>query len=411
MLSPNLDSAETHRAYEALEGLVQGEEGLRTGPFGSELGRKDYRAKGVPVVMPRDLVDGGIRRRTLVRVDPAKAEELDRYRLRPGDILLSRRGRLGRCAQVTEAEAGWLCGTGCFRLRLNDRIEPSYLVHYLRWEGMVHWLTEHAVGQTMANLNTRTVAQMPIWLPPRSQQLRLARLFDRLDQAIRLRKEQLELGGRLQATLMRDLVNGTRQGHGMPEGWQMKELGKICHLVNGHRFHSDDWTDAGLPIIRIQNLNGSNEYPYFSGYVKSSWWVSPGDLLLAWSGARAALGPTLWRGPKGVLNQHIFRIEPFEGVNVRWLFEALRALAPHLRPLAHGMKENYVHLRKGELLRFPLAVPPVDEQEQIARWSVLLEKRQNLREQRIDCLLDLRRGLRNEIFFGRKSSAPMDLTA
>jgi len=84
---------------------------VQTGPFGSQLHAEEYVDGGTPVLNPSHLTGQGIVPDLTVAVTPAKAEELDRHRLRVGDVVAARRGDLGRCDVVTEGEAGWLCGT------------------------------------------------------------------------------------------------------------------------------------------------------------------------------------------------------------------------------------------------------------------------------------------------------------
>jgi len=387
---------------EALARLVCANRGLQTGPYGNELSKHDYTAEGIPLVMPRDLVGGTIRRETLTRVSSSKAEELSRYRFEVGDVVLARRGKLGSCALIGDDEAGWLCGTGCFRVRLNDRLDPSYLVQYLRWEGVVHWLSGHAVGQTMANLNTEILSQVPVWVPTLEVQRRVVRLLDDLEKAIQLRQEIRDLELAFQATLLQDLFGAGEKSLHLPAGWRVRELGDLCQLVNGNRFHRDDWSDEGIPIIRIQNLNGSRNFKYFPGYIKNAWWVKTGDLLLPWAGSVASVKPYLWRGPRGVLNQHIFRLVPKKGINLRWLYEVLRSIAPQIQRLSQGFKENFVHLHKGDVKRYPIAVAPPRKQIQIAQWSRQLEESLEQRSAQVDLLKQLQRELRTDLFSGRK---------
>ena len=87
---------------------------IQTGPFGSQLHQSDYSEVGTPVVMPKDMIDGTIEESNIARVSEAHVNRLSRHKVMPGDILYSRRGDVGRCAIITDREAGWLCGTGCF---------------------------------------------------------------------------------------------------------------------------------------------------------------------------------------------------------------------------------------------------------------------------------------------------------
>ncbi len=90
-------------------------------------------------------------------------------------------------------------------------------------------------------------------------------------------------------------------------------IGDLCEFFNGNGFRPPDWKSSGLPIIRIQNLNGSQSFNYFDGTPEAKWIIEPGDLLFAWAGVKGvSFGPTIWPGPRGVLNQHIFGSSLFQ---------------------------------------------------------------------------------------------------
>ena len=371
--------------------LLRPGDGLSTGPFGSQLSAKEYVDEGIPVVMPRDLVDGSICESTLARIPPQKARELKRHRLEVGDVLLARRGILGRCALIGPREVDWLCGTGCLRLRPGSRLMAAFLVQYLRWQDTVDWLTDHAVGQTMPNLNSRTVRRLPVWAPKRSEQRVIADLLAEAEASVERWRQLEELEDRFHHAMEGEVL--------LPnEVEETQPLGSLCRLVNGNRFKAKDWSDRGEPIIRIQNLHGSRQFNHFAGYSKPAWKVKPGDLLFAWSGTRKALGPHIWRGPEGVLNQHIFRVEPKNTVDPRWLYEALRRAVDVLAPSARGFKGSLVHLRKRDLLRFPIEVPPAREQARIAEWSRLMEQRASVRRERRERAQSFCHGLRQKVF-------------
>jgi type I restriction enzyme, S subunit len=120
---------------------------VQTGPFGSQLHASDYSDQGIPVVMPQDMVDGRISCVDIARVDETHARRLSQHRLRIGDIVFSRRGDVSRFAVVTEHDAGWLCGTGSIRIRLNcPEIDLGYLRHFLKRDevGVGFFITQKA---------------------------------------------------------------------------------------------------------------------------------------------------------------------------------------------------------------------------------------------------------------------------
>lgn len=162
-----------------------------------------------------------------------------------------------------------------------------------------------------------------------------------------------------------------------------RTIGDVCDFQNGHGFRPQDWRIKGLPIIRIQNLNGSGSFNYFDGEPDLAWIVEPGDLLFAWAGVKGvSFGPTIWNGSKGVLNQHIYRILPKKGVNKKWLYYALAEVTTEIESKAHGFKTSLVHVRKSDITRASIIFPGATEQEAIGEalgcWDAAIEKTKQL---------------------------------
>ncbi|WPJ94397.1 hypothetical protein SH580_13235 [Coraliomargarita algicola] len=134
---------------------------LQTGPFGSQLHAHEYQSEGVPVVMPQDINDGCIGVRQIARIHERRAEELGRHRMRVGDIVIARRGDLSRAAAIGEAEVGWLCGTGCFLLRLaGSSLSPDFASLVYRQSFVQRQVDARAVGATMPSLNNAVMSSL-----------------------------------------------------------------------------------------------------------------------------------------------------------------------------------------------------------------------------------------------------------
>jgi type I restriction enzyme, S subunit len=101
-------------------------ESMSTGPFGTMLHRSDYVADGIPLVDPMNIVDSMIVPSVKMMVDEETRNRLAGYVLRAGDIVIGRRGESGRCALSGDREAGWLCGTGSFCVRLTGAMDGEF---------------------------------------------------------------------------------------------------------------------------------------------------------------------------------------------------------------------------------------------------------------------------------------------
>src|SRR6058998_3888210 len=101
---------------------------IQTGPFGSQLHQSDYLPEGIPVIMPKDIVDGRVAIDSVARVSEETAMRLSRHQLNPRTIVLPRRGEITKRAFITEEQSGWLCGTGCVQIELRGaQLVPEFL--------------------------------------------------------------------------------------------------------------------------------------------------------------------------------------------------------------------------------------------------------------------------------------------
>lgn len=135
---------------------------IRIGPFGTMLHKSDYISGGVPVINPQHIKSGKILLSASVTVSEEKARDLSAYRLQTNDIIMGRRGEMGRAAAITDVENGWLCGTGSILFRLKPNFDAGFYAQILSSPDVVHYLEEHATGTTMKNLSEDIVQYIPV---------------------------------------------------------------------------------------------------------------------------------------------------------------------------------------------------------------------------------------------------------
>src|SRR5690606_4574563 len=167
------------------EAATRGGGDIRTGPFGSQLHASDYVPTGVPVIMPVNIGDNRLIKDGIAFISEEDAEQLSQHVVQEGDVIYSRRGDVKRRALVRAEEDGWLCGTGCLKVRLGDGyLDPEYTYYYLGHPIVQDWILRHAVGATMPNLNTSIMASVPLLVPPIDEQRRIASILGSLDDKI-----------------------------------------------------------------------------------------------------------------------------------------------------------------------------------------------------------------------------------
>ena len=147
--------------------LADASDEIQIGPFGSLLHQEDYVPDGIPLINPMHIKDGKIAPGLDQGITQQKYDELPIYQLKAGDLVMGRRGEMGRCAIVTAEHGPLMCGTGSLYIRPNaTTATATYLFHVLTSVSMKAKLEEFSLGATMPNLNKGIVAGLRVSLPP-----------------------------------------------------------------------------------------------------------------------------------------------------------------------------------------------------------------------------------------------------
>ena len=137
---------------------------IKIGPFGSLLHKEDYIEGGHALLNPSHIIDGKVAPDYKLTVSAQKYEELSAYHLKAGDVVMGRRGEMGRCAVVPSD--GYLCGTGSLMIRTKGEVTADYIQKIISFPSFKKTIEDMAVGQTMPNLNVPIVSNFQIIKPP-----------------------------------------------------------------------------------------------------------------------------------------------------------------------------------------------------------------------------------------------------
>lgn len=327
----------------------------------------------------------GVTPRRLKNVTMFKAESYVGHKLaRPKDIVINTMWAWMAATGVSGHLGIVSPSYGVYRPR-GENLDPRYLDYLLRTPLLKAEYHRRSKGIRASRLRLYADQFLDIRfpVPPLDEQQRIANYLDahgRLtNRLIRNRRRMLAvLKERRQGIINDAVTRGVDPAAAMkvtpldsvpliPSHWQLKRLKYLTRFSNGIAFKPADWKDAGTPIIRIENLNGSDQFNYTDrADLPERLLIQPGDLLFAWSGNRGtSFGSFEWdRAFPAYLNQHIFKLESFS-LHRRFFFYALRAVTKRVEDNAHGII-GLVHVTKPELGAIEVPVPPPAEQEAIA---------------------------------------------
>lgn len=301
------------------------DEGIQTGPFGSQLHQRDYVNDGTPIITVEHLGENRIIHRDLPKVSDDDRERLSRYKLQVGDIVFSRVGSVDRRALVREEEDGWLFSGRCLRVRPNTKVIDS---HYLSWffglSGFKEYIRGIAVGATMPSLNTDILSNIPLYYPSLDKQQGIAAILDAVDDKIALNEEMnktLEaMGQGLFKHWFIDFEFPNERGKPykssggemadselgeIPKGWKVGKIEDIASdeknaIVDGPfgtQMKIKEYQEEGIPVVEMEYLEGFPLYKPFKKFISEKKFqevkrssVKKGDIVISKTGTLGLLG-------------------------------------------------------------------------------------------------------------------------
>jgi len=365
---------------------------IQTGPFGSQLHAHEYTDEGIPVLMPKDLIDGRADINSAAKIPETRADDLVKHKLKKGDILFSRRGDVARFGLITEESEGALCGTGCLKASISKENSALFLSYFLQKSTVRKWLEQNAVGQTMLNLNTTILSELPIMVASSKQeQQKIAKILSTWDKAISTTECLIENSTQQKKALMQQLLTGKKRllnDEGKPfEGeWEEVELGEISHITTG----SSNREDSSL----------TGEYAFFDRSIDvrtSGIFLFDAEAIII-GGEGQDFVPKYFEG-KFDLHQRTYAIMDFKNAYGKFLFYYIGYYRHYF--LSQAVGSTVKSLRLPMFQKMPIKLPSVKEQQKIATVLTNADKEIELLEQQLADLQQEKKALMQVLLTGK----------
>ena len=385
---------------------------VQTGPFGSQLHAHEYTDEGIPVLMPKDLINGRANINSAAKIPETRADDLAKHKLKKGDILFSRRGDVARFGLITEESEGALCGTGCLKASISKEHSALFLSYFLQKSAVRKWLEQNAVGQTMLNLNTTILSELPIMVASSKQeQQKIAKILSTWDNAISTTERLIDNSTQQKKALMQQLLTGKKrllddEGKMFEGGWKKVKLGELFNFSTASskskfidNFGQNYILDMGS-VTRDGKLKPTKKTLIDKDFLSKGQLIMPKDDI----GGGQIIGRVGYvdENCKYILSDHVYCLTSKEGCSLflSYLINSY-PINKQIRRQANGTAQ--LGLGKKDAEKQTVTVPlELEEQQKIATVLTNADKEIELLEQQLADLQQEKKALMQVLLTGKK---------
>jgi len=345
---------------------------ISPGPFGSQLHSSDYSTKGTPIIMPKDMIDGHISHTNLAFVSEEHVVRLNRHQVREGNLMIARKGDVRKCVYITKNEEGWMTGSDCLKVVLDEsHCYPKFIYYQLRSPFIGKWLETISIGATMPSINTGLLSSIELYLSPIIKQRKIANILSNYDLLIRNNQKQIclleEAAQRLYKEWFVDLRFPEHENvkivDGVPEGWRKVPFSEVVEVMSGGtpKTSNPEYYNGNIPFYSPKDSDGH----YFSfdteihisdyGLNNCNSRLYPiGTVIVT---ARGTVGKTTILAKPMAMNQSCYALKSDYLNSVYFLFFSLNKEIDALKGMANGGVFNTIIVKTFD--RIHILIPPI----------------------------------------------------
>ena len=221
-----------------------------------------YEDQGIRVLRITNVQKGKI-----VDEDPkyyplSLTDEIRNFLLKENDLLMSLTGNVGRVGLLAKEmlPAALNQRVACLRI-LSDCLNLRFLFHYLNSDKFEQDAILSAKGIAQKNMSTEWLKDYKLPIPPLSVQLSIVSELDKINELIRLKKEQLGDYDKLAQSLFYEIFGDPVENE---KGWEVNKLSSITSKIGSGatpKGGNESYKTEGISLIRSLNVH-NNEFLY-----------------------------------------------------------------------------------------------------------------------------------------------------
>lgn len=372
-------------------------------------GNSVYSMRGIPFLRSQNIQNGKLNLNELVYIDKITDEKMKNSRTYFGDILLNITGAsIGRCTVNTLKDSHANLNQHVCIIRLKEIYDYYFIGYYLISQKGQKKIFMSQSGGSREGLNFKEIGRIKFMLPTDiNEQQKIGEFFSKLDRQIELEEQKLEKleeqkKGYMQKVFSQELRFKDENGNEYPE-WEDKKLLNVIAIQNGYAFKSNLFSEKGMPIIRITDINkstvkkGTVYYPE-SIEINERFKIKQYDILIAMSGATTGkVGKYISEKPS-LLNQRIGKFVMKKGTDNNFMFTYLNSLyfkKELSKLLVAGAQPN---ISSQDIENINLFIPINEEQRKIGEFFNELDELIEKQSSKIGVLKQRKKGFLQKMF-------------
>ena len=269
-------------------------------------------------------------------------------------------------------------GRGLCAINAKKEVENQYLFYALLKKQ--DYFEKNATGSTFKAISSKIISNAEIAIPPKSTQLAIVSELDKINELIRLKKEQLVEYDNLAQSIFYEMFGDPVENE---KEWEVKKLGDIGRVITGNtpsRSNEIYYNNPYIEWIKTDNILDNQIFPSKAAEYLSENGSEVGrtiennSLLVACiAGSLSSIGKCCITNRKVAFNQQINGITPYKDkINVTFLYCMISFSKKYIQEFAsNGMKHI---LSKSNFEKIPFAIPPLPLQQSFASRIEQIEK-------------------------------------
>ena len=291
------------------------------------------------------------------------------------------------------------------------------MAYFLQKDSVKKWLEQNAVGQTMPNMNTEILRELPLMsASSKYEEEKIAQILSTWDKAIAVTEQLLANSQQQKKALMQQLLTSKKRlldenGARFEGEWRKGMLGDITIIDSGFAFKSIDFTESeeGIPVIRMSDFKNGEINTKDSAKISieiikglDRYKLKVGDFIFGMSGSLNNYG---WVSEKDIpcyLNQRVGRILSKDNSNQ--IFIAYLYLSDMVQKTiidkAAGAAQLNISIK--DLREIKVCYPSKNEQQKIAVVINTAAKEIEALQRKLDCLQQEKKALMQQLLTGKR---------